>query len=168
MAAMRAEKPGTRVRAAYAIVGLALVAGSLAACLPASIRPAPTPGPTPTPSSSPAPTPTPTPAPPTPTPAPTFFLYTVVRGDTLVSIARQFGTTGRSIAWWNRDRYPSLDPESASYNPDKLQAGWVFQILPGQVYTAPLDEGETPDPTVVPTPASPEPSEPDASVSAAP
>jgi Tfp pilus assembly protein FimV len=131
-------------RLALAIAGLAV---ALAACLPASIRPTPTPGPTPTPSPSPFPTPSPTPGPPTPTPAPTFALYTVVRGDSLLSIAKRFGTTGRSIAYWNRDTFPGLDPESATYDPDKLQVGWVLRILPGQEYHPPLDEGETPDPT---------------------
>ena len=86
-----------------------------------------------------------TPGPPTPTPAPTFALYTVVRGDTLTSIAKAFGTTPRSIAYWNREAHPGLDPEAGGYDPDRLQAGWVLQILPGQERETPMDEGEAPD-----------------------
>jgi Tfp pilus assembly protein FimV len=114
-----------------------------AGCLPASVRPTPTPVPTPTPSPSPSPTPSPTPGPPTPTPAPTFRLHTVARGDTLTSIARRYGTTRLSIAYWNRDEYPSLDPESAGYNPNNLKRGWVLKVLPGQEYAPPPDDGET-------------------------
>jgi hypothetical protein len=139
-----------------AALAVMIVAG---ACLPASIRPTPTPGPTPTPSPTPVPTPTPTPAPPTPTPAPTFALYEVGRGDTVISIARRFKTTGRSIAYWNRETYPSLDPESPDYDPDRLQVGWVLKILPGQEYQTPEDEGEAPDPTPSGGSASPDESD---------
>lgn len=123
-----------------AVLGLALVAG---ACLPAAVRPTPTPLPTPTPSPTPVPTPTPTPAPPTPTPAPSFEVYTVKRGDTLVEIARRFKTDGRSIAYWNRDRYPSLDPESTKYRPDDIKVGWKLQVLRGGAYVPPEDDGES-------------------------
>ena len=57
-------------------------------------RPSPTS--TPTPSPTPAPTPTPTPAPtlaPTPAPPPPQETYVVQEGDTLGTIAAQFGTT---------------------------------------------------------------------------
>ncbi len=64
-------------------------------------------------------------------------------GDTLVRIARRFKTSGRSIAYWNRATYPSLDPESAAYRPDLLKAGWVLQILQGQEYVPPPDDGES-------------------------
>ena len=64
------------------------------------------------------PTPTPSFVRPTPTPLPAFFVYTVVRGDTLTKIAKLNGTDGRSIAYWNRLAYPSLDPDS-----DSVQAG---------------------------------------------
>jgi hypothetical protein len=132
---------------------------AVAACLPTSLRPTPTPGPSPTAAPTPVPTPTPTPGPPTPTPGPTFALHKVVRGDTLTKIAKRYKTTGRSIAYWNRDTYPSLDPESAKYDPDRLEVGWVLRILPGQIHEAPLDEGETPE--LTPTTARSEP--PDAS-----
>jgi peptidoglycan/xylan/chitin deacetylase (PgdA/CDA1 family) len=70
---------------------------------------------------------------PTPSPAPTFLSYTVRRGDTLNSIARQFGTTGRSIAWWNRGTYPSLDPVSGGYDPNTIRVGWVLLLMPDTV-----------------------------------
>ena len=50
---------------------------------------------------------------------------------------------GRSIAYWNRATYPSLDPESAAYRPDLLKAGWVLQVLQGQEYVPPPDNGES-------------------------
>lgn len=129
------------------VIAVTTIAAALvvAGCLPAALRPTPTPGPTAAPTPAPTPVPTPTPGPPTPTPAPTFALHTVKRGDSLTSLATQYRTTGRSIAYWNRDIYPTLDPESASYNPDRLQIGWVLRILPGQEYQAPMDAGESPD-----------------------
>ncbi len=134
-----------RSRCRQVSFGLVVVAClvAIAGCLPASVRPTPTPASTPGPTATPAPAPTASPAPPTPTPGPTFLLYTVVRGDTLVGIGRRFGTTGRSIAYWNRAAYPSLDPESSAYRPDLLQAGWVLQVLPGQEYVPPVDDGES-------------------------
>lgn len=141
--------------------GLALLAVAsllaLAACLPASVRPTPTPSPA-LPTPAPLPTPTPTPGPPTPTPAPTFAMYTVKRGDNLLGIAKRFRTTGRSIAYWNRDAYPSLDPESPKYNPNRLDIGWVLRILPGKVQDSP--------PGATPTPPEGEP--PDESLGAGP
>jgi hypothetical protein len=70
-------------------------------------------------------------------------MHRVVRGDTLTSIARRYGTSPRSVAYWNRDQYPTLDPESARYDPNSLQRGWVLRILPGEEYVPPPDEGET-------------------------
>lgn len=125
---------------AVAAVAIALLVGG---CLPASVRPTVPPPPTPTPSPTPVPTPTPTPGPPTPTPAPTFELYTVKTGDTIVSIARRFKTDGRSIAYWNRDRYPTLDPASAKYRPNDIKVGWTLQIIRGGAYTPPTDDGES-------------------------
>ena len=89
--------------------------------------------------------------PPTPTPAPTFAVYTVSRGDSLNSVAKKYATTARSLAFWNRASYPSLDPESAGYAPDRLQVGWTLLLIPGLVY----DE-ETGDP-VLPSGAVPAP-----------
>lgn len=130
----------TSRRVALALVAVLVVT---AGCLPAAVRPTPAPAPTPTPTAPPPPTPSPTPGPPTPTPAATFLLHAVVRGDTLTSLARRYKTSGRSIAYWNRDLYPSLDPESAGYQPNNLKRGWVLRILPGQEYAAPPDDGET-------------------------
>jgi hypothetical protein len=67
----------------------------------------------------------------------------VVRGDTLTRLARRYRTDGRSIAYWNRDEYPSLDPESPDYAPNDLRRGWVLRILPAQEYVPPPDDGET-------------------------
>jgi len=67
---------------------------------------------------------------PTPTPLPTFLTYVVKSGDTLDSIARGHGTTARSIAFWNRSQYPSLDPDSAGYAPDRIKIGWVLLLVP--------------------------------------
>jgi hypothetical protein len=89
------------------------------------------------------PTPSPSFVRPTPTPLPTFLLYTVARGDSLGTIAKRFGTTARSIAFWNRDMYPTLDPEGAGYRPNVLQVGWTLRIIPNAV----LDEQTLPEPS---------------------
>jgi hypothetical protein len=110
----------------------------------------------PTASATPPPTtpPTPTAAPiatfvrPTPSPPPTFTTYVVRSGDTLSSIAKKFQTTARSIAWWNRGAYPSLDPESAHYDPNTVRLGWRLVVLPGTV----VDENNPPTPSPGPTP----------------
>ncbi len=98
------------------------------------------------PSRSPAPT-GPTPRPsfvrPTPTPEPTFLAYVVKKGDSLNTIAHRFKTTARSIAFWNRATYPSLDPESARYRPDLLKLGWTLLLRPNDV----VDEQELPQPS---------------------
>ena len=144
------------------LIAVALSAG---ACLPSGLRPTSAPViPTPTIPPTPAP-PTPTPAP-TPVPSPTFMLYTVVAGDSLVSLATRFNTTGRSIAYWNRDRYPTLDQESATYDPNRLEKGWIIRILPGGQYTVPMGPGDSPEPTDTPTPE-PSGSEPAGSASPA-
>ena len=67
---------------------------------------------------------------PTPTPQPTFLAYVVKRGDTLTSIARAHRTTARSIAFWNRIQHPSLDPDSPSYSPNRIEVGWILLIVP--------------------------------------
>lgn len=110
-----------------------------------------TPGPTSTPTSA---TPEPTFTRPTPSPAPTFTMYTVRVGDSLSSIATTYHTTARSIAWWNRGTYPSLDPESPAYKPNRLELGWVLTILPGAV----VDENNPPTPSPPPGAATPLPS----------
>jgi hypothetical protein len=110
---------------------------------------------TPTPFRTPAgPTPMPSFVRPTPTPQPTFLVYTVVAGDSLVAIGRKFNTSGRSIAYWNRATYPSLDPDSAGYDPNYLKLGWMLVLIPNkEVDPENLPPGrETPSPS----PAEPE------------
>jgi len=109
--------------------------------------------------------PTPTPAfiRPTPTPGPTFATYKVKKGDTISSIARKFKTSVQSIAYWNRVTYPSLDPESAKYRPDRLEVGWVLSVLPNQQ----VDPENLPTLSPVPTPT-PRTSPPGASPSETP
>ena len=140
---------------------LAVAALVVVACVPDPARRATAPAAvitaTPTPEPTPAgPTPTPSFVRPTPTPQPTFFVYTVVRGDSLVKIAKLYGTDGRSIAYWNRLTYPSLDPDSGQYKPDYLLVGWTLRLIPNTVVDP---EDLPPGP---PTP-SPEPDEPDES-----
>jgi hypothetical protein len=141
------------------VVALTLVA---LGCLPETVRrtdppaigPA-TPSAAPTPS---GPTPVPSFVRPTPTPMPTFLSYTVVAGDSLTSIARRFRTTGRSIAFWNRATYPSLDPDSTTYSPNLIRLGWKLVLIPGVV----ADELALPSPSSIPTPT------PEAAVSSEP
>ena len=95
--------------------GVLLIGVLLAACVPEPTNRAP--------AGSTGPTPT-------PTPQPTFLSYTVVSGDSLGAIAKRFKTSARSIAYWNRAIYPSLDPESGSYRPDYLKLGWVLLVIP--------------------------------------
>ena len=80
----------------------------------ASIAPTATVAPTAEPTPSAAPTAPPTAA---PTPAPTHQTYTVVSGDTLGAIARQFGTTVQAL----------MDLNGIT-DPGKLKIGQVLQI----------------------------------------
>jgi hypothetical protein len=95
------------------------------------------------------PTPIPSFVRPTPLPAPTFLTYTVKSGDTLTSIARVFRTTPRSIAFWSRGDHPSLDPESAAYEPNRLEVGWILLLIPDAVF----DEDALPEPAPTATTA---------------
>ena len=67
----------------------------------------------------------------------------------MLTIARQFGTTARSIAYWNRSTYPSLDPDSPTYEPGLIKIGWMLLLIP----TAVVDEDELPEPTPSTTPS---------------
>ena len=151
IAAADASGPRGRVLATILLAGLAAVVA--AGCLPGGTRgsggadsaratgsaaPAITASPAPT-----GPTPRPSFVPPTPTPEPTFVVYVVARGDSLNSIAHRFGTTGRSIAYWNRSTYPSLDPDSAGYRPGLLKIGWTLFVRPNDI----VDEQDLPDPS---------------------
>jgi peptidoglycan/xylan/chitin deacetylase (PgdA/CDA1 family) len=147
-----ARRRSTRPAGASALAALALAALiGVGACLPGS-----TPGGSaaPTPSDvagSPSATPLPSFVRPTPTPRPTFLAYVVHTGDSLISIARRHDTTARSIAFWNRATYPSLDPESEAYDPDRIGVGWTLLIIPGAVY----EPADVPSPTPGPPSASP-------------
>lgn len=88
---------------------------------------------------------------PTPSPEPTFVAYGVRVGDTLNSIAVKYRTTARSIAWWNRGTYPSLDPQSPAYKPNDIKPGWILVLIPGAV----VDEENPPSPS--PAPPTPQP-----------
>lgn len=92
---------------------------------------------------------------PTPSPEPTFAAYLVQSGDSLTSIARAFATTPRSIAWWNRGTYPSLDPESPGYDPNSILPGWILAVLPH----ATVDEENPPSPSPGPETPPPSPSD---------
>jgi hypothetical protein len=149
-----------RSLAASALAGLLAIVA--AACVPqpanrptprliASAAPATQPPASPTPA---APSPTLTFSRPTATPQPTFLAYRVRTGDTITSIAREHDTTVRSIGYWNRTAYPSLDPDSSRYDPDNLRVGWTLLLIPG-VEVDPDDI--TPPPTGEP-PAGEEPS----------
>ena len=150
----------TRLRPA--LLGAALIAIVAVGCLPTGTRggspgqgsagpPAPA---TATPFVPGPPTPRPTIVPPTPTPAPTFFVYTVARGDSLNTIAHRYGTTARSIAFWNRAQHPSLDPDSSRYAPNRIEVGWILLLVPDlEVDQEELEPEPTPAPS--PTPYSP-------------
>jgi len=137
---------------ARSLLGLILATAVGGACLPEAIGPSrpsatssaaviasPSFGPT-------GPTPSPSFVPPTPTPMPSFVVYTVARGDSLTSIARRFKTTGRSIAFWNRATYPSLDPDSSKYAPNRIKVGWKLSLIPG----VKLNEDDLPEPSASP------------------
>jgi len=108
---------------------------------------------TPTPA---GPTPTPSFVRPTPTPEPSFFVYIVRTGDTLDKIARRYHTTVRSLAYWNRATYPSLDPDSAKYKPNDIKVGWRLQLHPNTDVDPenlpPASETPSDEPTAAPTP----------------
>ena len=137
---------------ARSLIVFILATSAVGACLPEAIGPSrtpatgsttsiamPSPGPT-------GPTPIPSFVPPTPTPMPSFVVHTVVRGDSLTSIARRFGTTGRSIAFWNRATYASLDPDSPRYSPNRIEVGWKLSLIPG----VKLNDDDLPEPSASP------------------
>jgi hypothetical protein len=89
---------------------------------------------------------------PTPTPRPTFLANIVKHGDTLTSIALAHGTTARSIAFWNRTQHPSLDPDSPSYRPDRIEVGWVLLLVPDlELDPEDLPPEPSPEPTSSPS-----------------
>jgi peptidoglycan/xylan/chitin deacetylase (PgdA/CDA1 family) len=85
-------------------------------------------------------------------------VHIVARGETLSLIARRYASTWQSVVYWNRDRYPSLNPTSATYDPNALQVGWTLVVWPAVVvpFNAPMPTA-TPRPTAAPStkPAAP-------------
>ena len=146
-----------RLHATSPLVVLAgiVLAGVSVACDPSALD-LPTHPPTAVPAT---PTPVPSFVRPTPTPQPTFLVYVVAPGDTLSSIANAYATKPESIAYWNRATYPSLDPDSSHYDPNRIKVGWTLVLIPfGQV-----DPENLPPPAATPTPfptpsVSPDPS----------
>jgi hypothetical protein len=137
--------------------GLLLTAVVAGACS----LPVATVGPQATPTASPAPSGPSRPFRPTPLPAPTFAVHVVEAGDSLIALADRFATTPESIAYWNRSRYPSLDPDSPRYRPNRIEIGWELVYLPDTVVdpenlppTASADPGPD-DPIVGPFPTLP-------------
>jgi peptidoglycan/xylan/chitin deacetylase (PgdA/CDA1 family) len=157
------ESPWLAALLVVVVLGLVgaivLVPGLLPFGPGASRGPGASAGPTATPSA-----PAPTFVRPTPSPQPEFTTYVVEPGDTLSSIAREFRTTARSIAWWNRGAYPSLDPQSGGYNPNSLKVGWALRLLPDTIVDdsnpPPVGQGpgSTPSPTRPPAAPTPGPS----------
>ena len=124
---------------AWLAVGCALPGGSVP---PGSATP-----PDGTPSPSPSASVPGQPLRPTPTPAPTYATYTVRGGDTLIALATRLETTPESLAYWNRARYPSLDPDSPAYRPDLIEVGWQLSYIRGTV----VDPENLPPATGAPT-----------------
>jgi hypothetical protein len=158
-----AAMPGTARLLVPSLTLLLIAAG----CIPAtSLRATATTVVAASPSGAVVGTPMPTPSPasggsgtpsfvrPTPTPLPTFLAYVVKVGDTLTSIARQYRTTARSIAFWNRTQHPSLDPDSPSYRPNRIEVGWVLLLVP-DVELDPEDLPSEPAPMPSPSSAAP-------------
>jgi LysM repeat protein len=67
--------------------------------------------------------------------------YTVVKGDNLSMIAKQFSTTVDALIQLNKERYPSLVT-----NPRYIEIGWIL------IVSFTVKEISTPAPTPVPTP----------------
>ncbi|MGZ6338914.1 MAG: polysaccharide deacetylase family protein [Candidatus Limnocylindrales bacterium] len=139
-------------RAVHPLTGLLATLGTVALVTAAcGLGPGPTASTMATPSAIATPSARRTPeASPTVLPSPTFLAYVAQPGDNLTSLALRFSTTARSIAFWNRATYPSLDPLSEGYQPDAIQAGWRLVLLPGSTVdeTASLPPGP---PTALPS-----------------
>ena len=119
-----------------ALLLVTIVTGGCATSVDPSANPASAPTPGATPPAGPSASAPDRPFRPTPGPSPTFASYVVQRGDTLLGLAARFATTARSLAYWNRARYPSLDPDSIAYAPNRIDVGWTLDYLPGEVVDA--------------------------------
>ena len=147
-------RTGRSVASTMAALVVVAIVGGGCALSPISEEAPPTAAP---PSVLPSASPAPSFIRPTPTARPTFMAYVVVAGDTLTSIARQFATTPESIAFWNRATYPSLDPDSRDYEPDRIRIGWTLLLIPDVEVSEEEMLAETPGPSAPPS-ASPDPS----------
>lgn len=76
--------------------------------------------------------------------------YTVRPGDTLARIAKDHGTTVKTLVDLNKDRYPSL-----ADNPGLIEVGWTLQLPGSADADADTDaqNNATAKPVVTPTPA---------------
>lgn len=143
---MPGRRPLAAARSTAALVAVAIVMTGCATPVASTsiAAPASAPG-SAAPSGSPAPG-ADRPYRPTPAPAPTLTAYVVRAGDTLAALAARFGTTVDSLAYWNRARYPTLDPESRAYAPNRIEIGWRLDYVPGQVV-----DPENPPPAAIPS-----------------
>ena len=57
-------------------------------------------------------------------------MHTVRSGESLFSVASDFGITYDELRYWNRDRYPSLD------NSPVLERGWILEVTGPALPTA--------------------------------
>ena len=148
---------GRPLAGSAAVLAVALlVAGCGLGDLPArSVDASQPPSPTPVASSTPLESPTARVSlAPTPSPQPTALTYVVKAGDSLVNLGHRFRTTGRSIAYWNRAAYPSLNPDKSTYNPNHLEIGWRLTIYPGLIDNdgnGLADASASPPPAVTPS-----------------
>ena len=94
--------------------------------------------------------PTPTPDVPEPLPSTAFDEITVASGETLFGIARTYRTTWQSLVFWNKHRIASLDPGDPSYDPNRLEIGWVLLVMPGVTVAYEPTPGGAPNPTPPP------------------
>jgi peptidoglycan/xylan/chitin deacetylase (PgdA/CDA1 family) len=119
----------------------------------------PTASPSPTEAATPSATPTGSPSPSATTsasPSPSgevFTSHVVQAGDTLYRIAATYETSWQSLVFWNKDRFASLNPDDPSYDPGRIEIGWVVVLQPGVVLAYEPGPGATPRPSAAPTTA---------------
>jgi peptidoglycan/xylan/chitin deacetylase (PgdA/CDA1 family) len=80
-------------------------------------------------------------------------MHTVQAGDTLYRIAAAYETSWQSLVFWNKDSFASLNPDDPSYDPGRIEIGWVLLLQPGVVVAYEPGPGATPQPSSAPTTA---------------
>ena len=80
-----------------------------------------------------------------------FSFRPCTRGETSVGLNLHLAVWPSLVAATHIRTFPSLDPESPTYRPDSIKAGWVLVLIPGQV----VDDTNPPTPS--PGPAGPTP-----------